>query len=147
MGKVIEEYTSQYDVGDVVVFSNSSRLFLVIIEGQYIDHNCGNSFWYNVRVNSNTVYTYSNHGDIAEWDIAGKLDNELKEKCYERSTKLTAPCSLCNEGQVRINSISTMNITSQWATYDVGRLDKVNFCPKCGKRLLGQNKRFMVELR
>lgn len=83
MGKVIEEYTSQYDVGDVVVFSNSSMLFLGIIEGYYIDHNCGNSFWYNVRVNSNTVYTYSNHGDIAEWDIVGKLDSELKEKCYE----------------------------------------------------------------
>ena len=36
-----------------------------------------------LRVNSNTVYTYSNHGDIAEWDIVGKLDSELKEKCYE----------------------------------------------------------------
>lgn len=40
MGKVIEEYTSQYDVGDVVIFSNSSMLFLGIIEGYYIDHNC-----------------------------------------------------------------------------------------------------------
>lgn len=83
MGKVIEEYTSQYDVGDVVIFSNSSRLFLGIIEGYYIDHSCDNSFWYNIRVNSNTVYTYSNHSDIAEWDIVGKLDNGLKEKCYE----------------------------------------------------------------
>ena len=59
-----------------------------------------------------------------------------QRECYERSTKLTAPCSLCNDGQVRINSISTMNITSQWATYDIGRLDQVNFCPKCGMRLL-----------
>ena len=60
-----------------------------------------------------------------------------QRECYERSTKLTAPCSLCNDGQVRINSISTMNITSQWVTYDIGRLDQVNFCPKCGMRLLG----------
>lgn len=37
MGKVIEKYTSQYDVGDVVIFSNSSMLFLGIIEGYYID--------------------------------------------------------------------------------------------------------------
>ena len=55
---------------------------------------------------------------------------------YERNTKLTVPCSLCNDGQVRINSISIINITSKLATYDLDRLDKVNFCPKCGKRLL-----------
>ena len=73
------------------------------------------------------------------WDWSGDymLMDAWQRECYERSTKLTAPCSLCNDGQVRINSISTMNITSQWATYDIGRLDKVNFCPKCGKRLLG----------
>ena len=55
------------------------------------------------------------------------LMDAWQRKCYGRSTKLTAPCSLCNDGQVRINSISTMNITSQWATYDIGRLNQVNF--------------------
>lgn len=55
---------------------------------------------------------------------------------YERNIKLTVPCSLCNDGQVRINSISTINITSKLTTYDLDRLDKVNFCPKCGKRLI-----------
>ena len=49
---------------------------------------------------------------------------------YERNTKLTVPCSLCNDGQVRINFIPTMNITSQWATYDIDRLDHVKFFPK-----------------
>ncbi len=83
MGSIIEEYTSEYDVGDVVVFSNSNQLFLGIIEGYYVDYDCDNSFWYNVRVNSNTVYTYSNHGDIAEWDIVGKISDELKDKCYK----------------------------------------------------------------
>ena len=66
------------------------------------------------------------------------MKDAWQHECYERSTKLTAPCSLCNDGKVRINSISTMNITSQWAMYDVGRLDNVNFCPKCGKRLLSR---------
>lgn len=56
---------------------------------------------------------------------------------YERNTKLTVPYNLCNDGQARINFISTINITSKWSIYDVGRLDQVNFCPKCGKRLLG----------
>lgn len=83
MGTIIREYTSKYDVGDVCVFNKGDRLLLGIIEGYYIDHNCDDSFWYNIRVNSNTVYTYSNHGDIAEWDIVGKLDGELKEECYK----------------------------------------------------------------
>lgn len=46
MGKIIEEYTSKYDVGDVVIFKTEKCLLLGIIEGYYIDHNCDNSFWY-----------------------------------------------------------------------------------------------------
>lgn len=83
MGKIIEEYTSKYDVGDVVIFSKNNTLLLGIVEGYYIDHNCDDSFWYNIRVNSKTVYTYSNHGDVVEWDIVGKLNDELKEECYK----------------------------------------------------------------
>ena len=87
MEKIIKEYTSQYDVGDVVVFKSGSntdfRLFLGIIDGYYIDYNCDNSFWYNVRVNAREVFTYSHKGDIAEWDIIGKIESELKEKCFE----------------------------------------------------------------
>lgn len=59
-----------------------------------------------------------------------------QRECYEKNMKLIVPCSLCNDGQVKINYISTMNITSQWSTYDLGRLNEVNFCPKCGKILL-----------
>lgn len=29
------------------------------------------------------VYTYSNKGDIAEWDIVGKIDGELKDICTD----------------------------------------------------------------
>lgn len=87
MGDIIKEYTSQYDVGDVIIFKCGSdigfRMFLGIIEGYYIDHNCNESFWYNVRVNSKEVFTYSHRGDIAEWDIVGKIDSELKDKCFE----------------------------------------------------------------
>ena len=56
MGKVIEEYTSQYDVGDVIIFSNSSMLFLGIIEGYYIDHNC--NFFHNAPPNHKKGHTY-----------------------------------------------------------------------------------------
>lgn len=44
MGKIIEEYTSEYDVGDVVIFKTEDCLLLGIIEGYYIDHSCDNSF-------------------------------------------------------------------------------------------------------
>lgn len=44
MGKIIKEYTSEYDVGDVVIFKTKDYLLLGIIEGYYIDHSCDNSF-------------------------------------------------------------------------------------------------------
>ena len=85
MGKLIEEHISEYDVGDVVIFKHG-MMFLGIIEGYYIDHNCGESFWYNIRVSRDEVFTYSHKGDIAEWDIVGKLNSELKDKCFELIT-------------------------------------------------------------
>lgn len=88
MGKIIEEYTSKYDVGDVVIFKTANCLLLGIIEGYYIDHNCDNSFWYNIRTNKINVYTYSNKGDIAEWDIIGKLEGSLKDNCFDEIIKL-----------------------------------------------------------
>nr|DAX83687.1 MAG TPA: protein of unknown function (DUF951) [Caudoviricetes sp.] len=88
MGKIIEEYTSEYDVGDVVIFKTKDCLLLGIIEGYYIDHSCGNSFWYDIRTNKTNVYTYSNKGDIAEWDIIGKIEGGLKDECFAEITKL-----------------------------------------------------------
>ena len=55
---------------------------------------------------------------------------------YERNISETPICNICNNGKNKINSISTMNISSKWATFDLGMLNEVNFCPKCGKRLL-----------
>ena len=36
MGKIVEEYTSKYDVGDVVIFKTKDCLLLGIIEGYYL---------------------------------------------------------------------------------------------------------------
>ena len=83
MGKIIEEYTSEYDVGDVVIFKTKDCLLLGIIEGYYIDHSCGNSFWYDIRTNKTNVYTYSN-----KWDIIGKIEGGLKDECFAEITKL-----------------------------------------------------------
>lgn len=41
-------------------------------------------------------------------------------------------CDLCSRG--KINWIFGCNITSRYATYDLGRFTP-KFCPECGKRL------------
>lgn len=44
-------------------------------------------------------------------------------------------CGLCRNGENKINFISGANITSYCATFDVGLIKNVNFCPVCGKPL------------
>lgn len=79
MGKIIMEFETEYNVGDVVIFEKNDKLQVGIIEGYYMD--C-DTFWFNIRISTDYVYTYSNGGDIAEYDIVGKLDGILKEKCF-----------------------------------------------------------------
>ncbi len=78
MGKVIQEFTTEYDVGDIVIFKKYDYLQVGIIEGYYLDDH---TVWYNIRISSTTVYTYSNGGDIAEFDIIGVVNDNLKEAC------------------------------------------------------------------
>lgn len=80
MGKIIKEYKTEYEVGDVVIFEKNQVLNVGIIEGYYVDD--GN-FWFNIRITPDFVYTYSNSGDIAEWDILGVVNDSLKEKCLK----------------------------------------------------------------
>ena len=79
MGKIVKEYETKYEVGDLVIFEKNG-LSGGIIEGYYVEE--GN-FWFNIRVSDSFVYTYSNGGDIAEWDIFGKVEGELREECYK----------------------------------------------------------------
>lgn len=72
MGIVKVEYESEYDRGDLVVFEKNGLLLVGIIEGYYVDDNC---FWYNIRVAHDSVYTYLNGGDVAEWDIKMKIED------------------------------------------------------------------------
>ena len=44
-------------------------------------------------------------------------------------------CSLCNNGENSINSISGLTITSPYSIYDLGWLDDVEYCPCCGRKL------------
>lgn len=83
MGKIIKEYETEYEVGDVVLFDKDNHLLAGIIEGYYVED--GN-FWFNIRTSRNFVYTYSNGGDIGEWDIICKIEGDNKEDCYKKIT-------------------------------------------------------------
>lgn len=81
MGKLVYEYETEYETGDVVIFKKNEKLRVGIIEGYYVDHNCDESFWFNIRTSKTHVYTYSNGGDIAEWDIICGLKGDNAEEC------------------------------------------------------------------
>ena len=77
MGKIVVEFETDYNAGDVVIFEKNNRLMVGIVEGYYIEDNI---FWFNIRVSSRYVYTYSNGGDIMESDIIGRVSEDLKEE-------------------------------------------------------------------
>ena len=77
MGKIVVEFETDYNAGDVVIFEKNNRLMVGIIEGYYMEDNI---FWFNIRVSSRYVYTYSNGGDIMESNIIGRVSEDLKEE-------------------------------------------------------------------
>ena len=72
MAKIKYVIETEYDKGDIVVFKKDKKLFVGIVEGFYAEDN---SIWYNIRISKDFLYTYSNGGDIAEWDIISKIDD------------------------------------------------------------------------
>ena len=77
MGKIVVEFETDYNAGDVVIFEKNNRLMVGIVEGYYMEDNI---FWFNIRVSSKYVYIYSNGGDIMESDIIGRVSEDLKEE-------------------------------------------------------------------
>ena len=77
MGKIVVEFETNYNAGDVVIFEKNNRLMVGIVEGYYMEDNI---FWFNIRVSSRYVYTYSNGGDIMESDIVGRVGEDLQEE-------------------------------------------------------------------
>ena len=77
MGKIVVEFETDYNAGDVVIFEKNDRLMVGIVEGYYMEDDI---FWFNIRVSSKYVYTYSNGGDIMESNIIGRVSEDLKEE-------------------------------------------------------------------
>jgi len=84
MGTIVREYETRYNTGDVVIFRKDNKLQVGIIEGYYIDNDI---FWFNIRISKDVVYTYSNHGDVGEYDIIGIVDDTTKMICNDIITK------------------------------------------------------------
>ena len=82
MGKINLEFETEYNIGDYVAFRQDKVILVGRIEGYYVEDG---DFWFNIRVNSTFVYTYSNHGDIAEFDILFKLTTEQVQEIQELS--------------------------------------------------------------
>lgn len=60
---------------------------------------------------------------------------EVREKALKKQED-SKTCSLCrNDKKFKINSISIMNCTSSYATFDLGRIEDIRFCPRCGRQL------------
>lgn len=41
-------------------------------------------FQINIRILPTLVYTYTNHGDVGEHDIIGKIDGDLEKQCNDK---------------------------------------------------------------
>jgi hypothetical protein len=50
-------------------------------------------------------------------------------------------CTLCNNGDNKIVAIYGLNILSKYAIYDIGKLEDINYCPKCGRKLSRKGKK------
>lgn len=83
MAKVVLEYESRFDVGDVVIFEKDNELKVGVIEGFYIEDGI---FWYNIRISPTMVYTYSNKGDIQECHIMCKIESGDGRRCRRKIT-------------------------------------------------------------
>jgi hypothetical protein len=76
----ISKDDSEYKAGDLVLFRKEG-LRIGLIEGYYKDDQV---YWYNIRTSKTFIYTYTNKGDIGEFDIISKIDDPaLKEPCLD----------------------------------------------------------------
>ena len=85
MGKIVVEFETDYNAGDVVIFEKNDRLMVGIVEGYSIEDDI---FWFNIRVSSRYVYTYSNGGDIMESNIIGRVSEDLKEELIRQISSI-----------------------------------------------------------
>lgn len=73
--------------------------------------------------------------DLEEARLALTSTDETPVPSYKLPAPTRKYCSLCNNGENSINSISGLTITSPYSIYDLGWLDDVEYCPCCGRKL------------
>lgn len=73
--------------------------------------------------------------DLEEARLALTSTDETQVPAYKPPAPTRKYCSLCNNGENSINSISGLTITSPYSIYDLGWLDDVEYCPCCGRKL------------
>lgn len=84
MGKAVFEIETMYNKGDVVIFNYHGHLRAGVITGYCVDMNAGQSVWYDIAVNQEQTLNFMHGGDVAEFDILGKVaDAELVQSIYD----------------------------------------------------------------
>lgn len=91
MGKIKLEFEAMYDRGDVVIFEKNGGLEAGIIVSYYCDVDAGCSVWYNIAYWKDKIYTYTNGGDIAEYDIICKITDKEAVSAVENIIKNGQP--------------------------------------------------------
>lgn len=105
MPKISIDVETWYDRGDVVVFNYHDKLMVGVITSYYVDHDAGRSIWYNISISKDTTLNYTNGGDIAEFDILGKLDDPLilaKVRAYLQGAEWDSIRPVENEIEIQI---------------------------------------------
>lgn len=80
------------------------------------------------RANKLSCVPFCNANWAVEAGIAAAYDNAIEILANE-------DCNICSNGENSINSISLINVTSKYATFDLGLDENVRFCPRCGRKL------------
>lgn len=65
----------------------------------------------------------------------GSTDDGMPFPDYRPINPKRKHCSLCNDGENSVSFISGLTILSPYSIYDLGRLDDVEYCPGCGRKL------------
>lgn len=104
MAKIQFEAETMYNKGDVVIFDYHGQLTAGVVTGYAVDMDAGRSIWYDIAVGKDRTLNYVHGGDIAEWDILGKISNPVLTKAVLNFVRSGEILKVDEEIQVEVPS-------------------------------------------
>lgn len=81
------EIETLYDKGDIVAFKSADFIIIGMVVGMNVDYDADRSVWYNIQCSKEIVLSYGNGGDVAEWDILFKINDENQIERFKEFLK------------------------------------------------------------